>query len=50
MRVYQLNTGRTSVRNKVFLVLDFTVHFSHYMFRPRLAEPPEDGDGSSSSI
>jgi membrane-anchored protein YejM (alkaline phosphatase superfamily) len=34
LRVYQLNTGRTS---KVFLVLDFIVHFSQYMFRPRLA-------------
>jgi hypothetical protein len=37
LRVYKLNTGRTSVRNKVFLVLDFIVNFSHYMFRPRLA-------------
>jgi hypothetical protein len=35
--VYQLNTGITSICNKVFLVLDFIVHFSHYMFRPRLA-------------
>jgi hypothetical protein len=34
---HKLNTGRTSVCNKVFLVLDFIVHFSHYMFRPRLA-------------
>jgi hypothetical protein len=32
LRVYQLNTGRTSVCNKVFFVLDFIVHFSHYMF------------------
>jgi hypothetical protein len=32
-----LNIGITSVRNKVILVLDFIVHFSHYMFRPRLA-------------
>jgi hypothetical protein len=38
LRVLQLNTGRTSVRNKVFLVLYFIVHFSHYMFRPRLAD------------
>jgi hypothetical protein len=37
LRVYQLNIGTTSVRNKVFLVLDFIVNFSHYMFRPRLA-------------
>jgi hypothetical protein len=28
---------KTSVRNTVFLVLDFIVHLSHYMFRPRLA-------------
>jgi hypothetical protein len=28
---------KTSIRNTVFLVLDFIVHFSHYMFRPRLA-------------
>jgi hypothetical protein len=35
--IVTLNTGRTSVSNKVFLVLDFIVHFSHYMFRPRLA-------------
>jgi hypothetical protein len=27
--VYLLNIGITSVRNKVFLVLDFIVHFSH---------------------
>jgi hypothetical protein len=37
LRVYQLNIGKTSVRNKVFFVLDFIVHFTHYMFRPRLA-------------
>jgi hypothetical protein len=37
LRVYQLNIGITSVRNKVFLVLDFIVHLSHYMFRPLLA-------------
>jgi hypothetical protein len=36
-RVGQLNTGITAVRNKVFWVLDFIVHFSHYMFRPHLA-------------
>jgi hypothetical protein len=28
---------KTSVRKTVFLVLDFIVHLSHYMFRPRLA-------------
>jgi hypothetical protein len=32
LRVYQLNIGITSVSNKIFLVLDFIVHFSHYMF------------------
>jgi hypothetical protein len=38
LRVYQLNIGITSVRNKVFfVVVDFIVHFSHYRFRPRLA-------------
>jgi hypothetical protein len=37
LRVYQLNIGITSVRNTVFLVLDFIVYFSHYKFRPRLA-------------
>jgi hypothetical protein len=31
------NIGITSVRNTVFLVPDFIVHLSHYMFRPRLA-------------
>jgi hypothetical protein len=36
LRVYQLNTGRTSVCNKVFLALDFIVHVSHYMFWPCL--------------
>jgi hypothetical protein len=24
-------------KQSIFLVLDFIVHFSHYMFRPRLA-------------
>jgi hypothetical protein len=38
LSVYQLNIGITSVRNKVFLVLDFIVHFSHYMFRLRSAD------------
>jgi hypothetical protein len=28
---------KTSVRNTVFLVLDFILHLSHYMFRPHLA-------------
>jgi hypothetical protein len=37
LRVYQLNIGVTSVSNKVVLILDFIVHFSHYMFRPRSA-------------
>jgi hypothetical protein len=32
-----LNIGITSIRNKVFLVLDFIVHLSHYMFWPHLA-------------
>jgi hypothetical protein len=32
-----LNIGITSVHNNVFFVLEFIVHFSHYMFRPRLA-------------
>jgi hypothetical protein len=36
LRVYQSDIGITSIRNTVFLVLDFVVHFSHYMFRPRL--------------
>jgi hypothetical protein len=34
---HKLNIGRTSVSNTVFLVLDFIVHFSYYMFQPRLA-------------
>jgi hypothetical protein len=25
------------MQQSIFLVLDFIVHFSHYMFRPRLA-------------
>jgi hypothetical protein len=29
LRVYRLNIGITSLRNKVFLVLDFIVQFSH---------------------
>jgi hypothetical protein len=37
LRVYQLNIGITSLCNKVFLVLDFIVHFSHYTLRTRLA-------------
>jgi hypothetical protein len=58
LRMYPLNIGITSVCNTVFfLVLDFIVRFSHYMFGARLAaifkglpwiyfcvyEPPEDG-------
>jgi hypothetical protein len=37
LRVYQLNIGRPSYATQYFLVLDFIVHFSHYMFWPCLA-------------
>jgi hypothetical protein len=37
LRVYQLNIGRPPYATQYFFALDFIVHFSHYMFRPRLA-------------
>jgi hypothetical protein len=33
----QSNIGRPPYATQYFLVLDFIVHLSHYMFRPRLA-------------